>query len=312
MPALKDHIDALVANAQLEEALEYAKQQALSGWTALDTPATLLLAEFRFLEQTALRGELSFADLSAKRQNLASRLLDIVEEVEQQTPATQTLTAPASQDVLLFLGANPFCNLALELDREVQEISAGLTRFGKRDAFDFRAKIHVTATELQRMLLEVASLKPRFVHFAGNAVVNHTQYGTGVIFENEKGQPRTIGGDVLGRMFKLFPSVECVFLNTCDSGPAALEVGQTVPFVIGMNDRVYDESAIVFAVAFYEAIAGGQSIPDAFDFAKTRLLLESYPDQADIPVLVSKGQCPDPVYRPGQSHLDDVRHRVSR
>lgn len=312
MPALKDQIAAFVAKAQLEEALEYAKQQALSGWTALDTPATLLLAEFRFLEQTALRGELSFADLSAKRQNLASRLLDIAEEVEQQAPATPTPASPQKQDVILFLGANPFCNLALELDREVQEISAGLTRFGKRDAFDFRAKIHVTATDLQRMLLEVAALKPRFVHFAGNAVVNHTQYGTGVIFEDEKGQPRTIGGDVLGRMFKQFPSVECVFLNTCDSGPAALEVGQTVPFVIGMNDRVYDESAIVFAVAFYEAIASGQTITTAFDFAKTRLMLEAFPEQADIPVLISNGQSPDPVYRPGQSHLDDIRPRLTR
>ncbi len=301
MPAYNTQIRDFVGAGKLAEALDVAKQWALSGLPDLDTPVTLLSSEFEYLKRSVINGLLSPAEESTNRQNIAFRLLSLVDNVKE--PDAQTPAAQTAKDVILFLGANPFKNLALELDREVMEVSEGLKRFGKRDAFDFRVKIHVSPTDLQRMLLEASRYKPRFVHFAGNAVVDHPDYGTGVIFEDEKGQPRTVSGEVLAMTFRQFPSVECVFLNTCDSGPSALAVGQHLRYAIGMNARIYDESAIVFAVAFYEAIAGGNDVPFAFEFARTRLLMEQYPEQASIPVLITDGKCPDPVYVDGSSHL---------
>ena len=264
------------------------------------------LAEFRDrVTEMLLEG------ISTRRARLA--ILDITGVQVVDTQVANAIVQ-AAKDVILFLGANPFKSLALELDREVTEVSEGLKRFGKRDAFDFRAKIHVTPTDLQRMLLEASGYKPRFVHFAGNAVVDHPDYGSGVIFEDDKGQPRTVSGEVLAMIFRQFPSVECVFLNTCDSGPSALAIGKHLRYAIGMNARVFDESAIVFAVAFYEAIAGGNDVPFAFEFARTRLLTEQYPEQASIPVLVTDGQCPDPVYVSGESHVESAppRPRIMR
>ncbi|MBK6948777.1 MAG: hypothetical protein IPH16_12645 [Haliscomenobacter sp.] len=309
----KTEIRDLVAAARLEEALILAKKTAQAGFSSWDTDVTLLQSEWEYLTQCENRGILTFADMNAKRQHLALRLISVLDQKSAAPdPGISPSDSALPKTTILFLGANPFHNLALELDREVQLISEGLQQFGKRQAFDFRAKMHVTPTDLQRMLLE-AGLAPRFVHFAGNAVVDHPDFGTGVVFEKEDGTPRIVSGAILATILRQFPSVECVFVNTCDSGPSALEIGQHVPYAIGMNDRIYDESAVVFAVAFYEAIASGKDIPFAFEFAKGRLLLERFPEQASIPVLITNGHCPDPVYVPGPSHISNLSNpRVMR
>ena len=67
-----------------------------------------------------------------------------------------------------------------------------------------------------------------------------------------------------------------------------------------------DDIAIEFALAFYQAIASGKDVPFAFDFAKSRLMMSTFPEQASIPILVTNGQCPDPVYVDGSSHIDVV------
>lgn len=311
MPNTQILIQNLIADGQLDQALGLAKKAALASHPELDTTVTLLQAEFEHLQRALYNGLIDFKEESSSRQNINLRLLNLVNGLDGQIPQTGAATS-TPKEVLLFLGANPFKSLPLELEREVEEVSRGLEQFGKRQAFDFRAKIHVTPTDLQRMLLE-ADLAPRFVHFAGNAVVNHPHFGTGVIFEDEKGDPRVVHGDVLAKIFKQFPSVECVFLNTCDSGPSALAIGQQVRYAIGMNAMVYDESAIIFAVAFYEAIASGNEVPFAFEFARTRLEMEAYPEQARIPVLIEQGVCAEPVYQDGAGHLTDMREaRVVR
>lgn len=312
MSSLKSLISDLIAQTRLDEALDLAKTQALSSHIEFDTPISVLIMEWNYVKKTAQRGVLSFQEESMKRQEIVFRLLTMVEEMEALPRDTPTTTTPVHRDVILFLGANPFENLVLALDKELHLISEGLTQFGQRDAFDFRAKMHVTPTDLQRMLLEAQSFQPRFVHFAGNAVVNHPEYGSGVVFEDEQGQPKVIGGDLLASIFKQFPTVECVFLNTCDSGPSALSVGKSVPYAIGMNARVFDEAAVAFAVAFYEAIAGGNTVPFAFDFAKMRLQLGPYPEQASLPILVVNGACSDPVFVPGSSHIDCENPRIVR
>jgi hypothetical protein len=314
MPTLKSLVSDLVSQTRLDEALALAKQHALAGWIEFDTPITMVTAEWDHVKKTALRGMLSFSEESTARQGLIFRLLSIVEDMDK-TPGTNapdgSIKTPP-KNVLLFLGANPFEHLALALDRELEVVSAGLSHFGKRDAFDFRAKMHVTPTDLQRMLLEAQHFQPRFVHFAGNAVVDHPEFGTGVIFEDEDGQPKVISGDLLATIFRQFPSVECVFLNTCDSGPSALAIGKEVKYAIGMNARVYDDVAIEFAVAFYEAIASGNDVPFAFDFAKMRVQFGRAPEQASLPVLIADGQCKDPVYVPGDSHISKPNPRIVR
>ncbi len=306
---IKTQLHALVASAKMDEALAFAKQQALAGLDDWDTPVTLLESAYQYLNKSARLGLITFQEEALERQQIAHRLLSLADDLSDA--AIKAADAGGHKTVLLFLGANPFQHLALELEREVEEISRGLDYFGKRAGFDFRARMHVSPPDLQRMLLE-AGPTPRFVHFAGNAVVNHPEYGSGLIFEDDQRQPRVIGGKVLADIFRQFAGIECVFLNTCDSGPTALEIGQHVPYAIGMNARVFDEAAILFAVAFYEAIAGGKDTPFAFEYARNRLRLSYFPEQADIPVLITEGQCAAQVYRTGVSHLDNPGPRLPR
>lgn len=313
MPTLKTQISELISEVRLDDALSLAKQQALSGLIEFDTTVTLLSAEWNNLKKAALQARLTYNEESTKRQDLAYRLLSVAEDMDKALASSnQRNTTAQPRNVILFLGANPFSSLALELEREMEYISAGLMQFGKRDAFDFRAKMHVTPTDLQRMLLEAQAFQPRFVHFAGNAVAHHPDYGTGVVFEDEDGNPRVVKGPMLATIFRQFPSVECVFLNTCDSGPSAFEIGQQVKYAIGMNARVYDEAAIDFAVAFYEAIAGGNGVPFAFEFAQMRLQLGPFPEQATLPVLISNRQCTEALYIPGDSHIGSSSPRIVR
>jgi hypothetical protein len=304
MSNLKHDIQQLVAQARLEDALDRAKQAATGAMIALDTPVVLMQGELEYVKRSHINNLVDSSELMRQRQKIAARLLSLIDDTVAVTPAPAAVAAAPAQDVILFLGANPFQHLALELEREIAEISAGLERFGQRQGFDFRAKMHVNPADLQRMLLE-PGLAPRFVHFAGNAVVEHPDYGTGVLFEDERGKPRTVGGDMLAAVLQQFPGIECVVLNTCDSGPTALAVGQKVPYAIGMNAAIYDTSAIEFGVAFYEAIAGGKDVPFAFRYARMRLELSAWPDQAKIPVLISNGVADGPVYVPNDDYIGE-------
>jgi AAA-like domain len=57
--------------------------------------------------------------------------------------------------------------------------------------------------------------------------------------------------------------VECVLLNACYSVLQAEAIALHIPYVIGMNQAVGDQAAIVFAVAFYDALGAGRD----FEFA---------------------------------------------
>jgi hypothetical protein len=54
-----------------------------------------------------------------------------------------------------------------------------------------------------------------------------------------------------------------------------------------MNTSIGDEAARVFASSFYSAIGFGRSVLDAFNQAKTALMLEGIPE-ANTPVLFTR------------------------
>lgn len=69
------------------------------------------------------------------------------------------------------------------------------------------------------------------------------------------GQPKSVTGEALAGLFKLFDKkVKCVVLNGCDSQIQAKIIAQHIPYVIGMQEAIGDRAAIVFAVGFYDAL----------------------------------------------------------
>jgi hypothetical protein len=62
-----------------------------------------------------------------------------------------------------------------------------------------------------------------------------------------------------------------------------------------MKDSISDEAAKTFAASFYRAIGFGHSVHQAFQQARTALLLESI-DEDNIPILlVHKGVDPNKI-----------------
>lgn len=191
-------------------------------------------------------------------------------------------TSPKTVDTgvkkILFLGANPDNTTQLRIGQEARDIEHGLERARHRDRFELVTKWAVRATDLRRALLDES---PQIVHFSG-----HGSGDTGIVLENDQGQPQMVSSIALGNLFRLFAEkMECVVLNACYSESQAEEISRHVPFVIGMNKAIPDPAAIEFAVAFYDALASGRDYAFAYEYAVSAIELQGLSGSM-IPVLI--------------------------
>ncbi len=176
---------------------------------------------------------------------------------------------------ILLLSANPQGTNQRHLATEVREISNGLQRAKRRDQFEIVSKWAVRSQDLHRALLD---LDPNIVHFSG--------YGSaqaGLALENEAGQAHFVSAAALAKLFSLFSDkVDCVVLNDCYSETQAEEIGKYIKHVVGtphlaVADEITNQSAVKFAVGFYDALGAGRSIEEAFEFGRVAIEIEGLP-----------------------------------
>jgi hypothetical protein len=74
-------------------------------------------------------------------------------------------------------------------------------------------------------------------------------------------------------------------LNTCHSRPHAEALARHVGCVVAMDGTIYDNAAIGFADAFYQALASGASIADAFTHGRDAVK-KITPEQEGVPILL--------------------------
>lgn len=180
---------------------------------------------------------------------------------------------------ILFLSANPFDDETppLRVDKEFREIQEQLQRSKHRDKFRLEIKPAARPRDISQAILDV---EPNIVHFSGHG------YETGELcFESLTGEPQPVSPQALSSLFKLCADqVSCVLLNACYSETQAEAIAQHIPFVIGMNDSVGDDTAITFSTGFYKALGAGKPVDSAFKWACAEIELEGIPEE-DIPVL---------------------------
>lgn len=164
------------------------------------------------------------------------------------------------QKTILIAAASPSDEVRLRLDVEVRDIEEGLKFAKHRDHF---ALEKIWATRVRDLRRAMQEHHPTIVHFSG-----HGAGEPGIILEDKQGKAQLISGAALAGFFELFAdTVECVVLNACFSEIQARAIVQHIPYVIGMNDKIADNAAIEFAVAFYDSLAAGENYDRAYKIA---------------------------------------------
>jgi hypothetical protein len=194
---------------------------------------------------------------------------------------------------ILFLTANPTNTAALQLDEEIRLISQRIRRGEYRKLFEICPAPAIRATDLPYELMDSS---PDIVHFSG-----HGSSAGELFFVREGDQSaQPIPAKTLARVFKQFRDrVKCVVLNACYSAIQAEAIAESIPCVVGMSRAVPDSTAIAFAAGFYEALAFGKSVAEAFELGQTQveLAIPSLADTAEIPqLIVRSGEDASKIY----------------
>lgn len=197
--------------------------------------------------------------------------------IQQQQPKEQPKEQPAAvrdaassgsfarTDVVkvLFLAANPRDTQALNLPKEVRELSNALQTSRLREQIELKQYWAVTFDDLQQALTDE---QPHIVHFSGHGI------GQGIVLETSEGNSQIATTQVLERLFALYKdSLRCIILNACYSEAQARALSKHIPFVVGINAPISDSAAVSFSVGFYRGLGGRLDIKFAYNSGVVRI-----------------------------------------
>ncbi len=158
---------------------------------------------------------------------------------------------------ILFLSANPDDLHALHTEREARDIQEAILLSDKQARLELHFALAVRDTDIQQHFLRH---EPEIVHFS-----SHGYPGGAIVVEDAHGKQTPIEGTLLAELFhSLRVQPRCVFLNACFSAAQAESVAQAAEVVIARPESVKDSAAILFAKIFYQTLASGGSIGEAF------------------------------------------------
>jgi hypothetical protein len=185
---------------------------------------------------------------------------------------------------ILFLGANPENTVKLALDREIRDITYKIRLSEDRDLLVIES---VWAVRPDDLLQYLNQYQPQIVHFSG-----HGSTADEIILQDNRGNAKSVNQEAIKALFTTLKYIQLVVLNACFSTIQSQEINKVIDYVIGMNAAIGDEAAIVFAAAFYSAIGFNRTVQEAFDKAKTALLLEGIPGENTPDLLIRDGVSP--------------------
>jgi hypothetical protein len=181
---------------------------------------------------------------------------------------------------VLFLAASPKRTPKLALDEEIREITQKVRLSG---GGDFLNVISTWAVRPDDLLQYLNEHEPQIVHFSG-----HGSPSGEIVLVGSNGRPKAVSPHALKALFSTLKyNIEVVVLNACYSKLQGQAINEVIDFVIGMNAEIGDKAAIVFAASFYRALGFDRTVQEAFDQARTAILLEGIPEE-NTPVLLVK------------------------
>jgi len=180
---------------------------------------------------------------------------------------------------ILFLAANPVDVVSrLRIDQELREIKKRIegSSFGYR--IDLVSELAVRPCDLQAALLKH---QPDIVHFSG-----HCTSTSGIVLEDDQGFSKAVSRKALAELFGILKgNIRVVVLNACYAKEQAQALLDSVDCAICMNDEIEDKAAHIFAGHFYQSLAFGCSVEQAFELARNQFEIEGI-DRVHIPELL--------------------------
>ncbi len=168
---------------------------------------------------------------------------------------------------ILALTANPVDSTSLRLDEEIRHIKLRL-----ESAPNFRFE-HEGAARAADLLRLIERERPDILHFSGHgSLLKKRDFA--VALEDESGQTRPVPARVLTQVFKQAAiSTPLCLLNCCYSSVQAAAISRIVDVVVGARGELPDDLATLFSSILYEWLGHSRTIGDAFDIAKTQVVL---------------------------------------
>lgn len=186
---------------------------------------------------------------------------------------------------MLFLAANPQDTTQLALDEEIREITQKIRLSEGRDVLDV---VSAWAVRPDDLLQYFNQYNPQIVHFSGHG----SGAGEIVLVDNNR-KAKPVSPRALTALFTAMKdNIQIVVLNACYSRLQGEAIGKVIDYVVGMNSTIGDKAAIVFAASFYRALGFNRTVQEAFDQARTALLLEGIPEEDTPELLVKTGASP--------------------
>jgi hypothetical protein len=183
---------------------------------------------------------------------------------------------------ILFLSSNPKDISRIRLDEELREVDERIQLGKFRDRFELIPQLAVRPRDIGRALMRY---QPHVLHFSG-----HGSPTEGIVLEDDEGKTKLVSAEALAKLLAVIKdNLRVVVLNACYSGLQAGGITQVIDCAIGMQKKIGDHSAIVFSAAFYEALAQGRSVEEAFNVGVANLAMEGIPEETTPSLLIKQG-----------------------
>ena len=183
---------------------------------------------------------------------------------------------------VLFLAANPTDTSPLRVGQEVREIDEKLEVGPAHDSFELIQQHALRIGDLQKALLKH---QPHIVHFSG-----HGSKSEEIVLEDNSGKSHAVNRQALAALFRIIKdNVRIIVLNACYSKQQAEALREVIDYTIGSNKAVGDQASIMFSSAFYQALAFGRSVKEAFELGQVELDLRGISGSTSTELFIRDG-----------------------
>jgi hypothetical protein len=183
---------------------------------------------------------------------------------------------------ILYLAANPRDTSHLRLQEEARDLQERIRLGPHREDFEV---IHCLAVRPRDLLRGLQEVQPHIIHFSG-----HGNLDKQVVLQDDEGKSCPAAPEDLAGLAELFKTnLKVALMSCCYGRPQAEALNRVLDFTIGMDEPISDKGAVSFSAAFYQVLASGGSVKQAFESARLLTRMEGRPVFQVSDLLVREG-----------------------